>query len=176
MVVDRPVVTAIILVQHLLYSAHTVWQAPTFRNSQCILRARLWLSTRIEAMIWKKMQNLPEEFPVDPFLWGARPAHKHNRANQAVCSADRQAKLGGQQHCECSTKLYCEPSGSQTSALHLTHMCNISSSWDRKLTLYLRLVPRFSDHTHQKKKKLRNFSETRILHKCITCDTKGHRI
>jgi len=39
-----------------------------------------------------------------------------------VCCANWQANLGGQQNCECSAKLYCEPSGSQTSELHLTSM------------------------------------------------------
>ena len=68
------------------------------------------------------MQNLPEQSPVHPCLWLARPAHEHNRANQAVCCANRHANLGGQQNCECSAKLYCEPSGSQTYELHLTCM------------------------------------------------------
>ena len=70
----------------------------------------------------KRMQNLPEQSPVHTCFGLARPAHKHNRANQAVCCANGHANLGGQQNCECSAKLYCEPSGSQTSDLHLTCM------------------------------------------------------
>jgi len=58
-------------------------------------------------------QSVPEEFPVNSFFGRTGPANKHNRSNLAVCRADGQANLWGQQNCKCSTYLYREPSESR---------------------------------------------------------------
>jgi hypothetical protein len=67
---------------------------------------------------------LPEEFPVDPLLGRAGPPHEHNRSNLAVCRADGDTDLRGQQNCECSAYLYCEPSESRNVIIK-----DLSFSW-----------------------------------------------
>lgn len=57
--------------------------------------------------------DVPEQLPVDPLARGAQVADENYRADLAVGCRDRQADLGGQQHCERRTYLDREAPGTQ---------------------------------------------------------------
>jgi len=172
--------------QYLLYNVYSVWQVSASHISACTIRVKLWLSTRIEGMIWKECKTCLNSLQSTPsFDWLAQPTNTTEPTKQCVV-------LTGKPILVASRTVNAAPSSivnplEVKQVNYISHPCNISTSWGRKRTICLYLVLGFNEHMHHaaslrsapscfvmhvnQKNKPSVCSDTRSLHKHTTYDT-----
>jgi hypothetical protein len=133
--------------QYLLYNVYTVWQVSASHVSACTIRVKLWLSTRIEGMIWKKCKTCLNNLQSTPaFDWLIQPTNTTEPTKQCVV-------LTGKPILVASRTVNAAPSSivnplEVKQINYISHTCNISASWGRKRMICLYLVLRFSEDVH----------------------------
>jgi hypothetical protein len=125
--------------QPLLYNVHSVGQVSATHVSACTIRVKVWLSARSEGMTRKECKtclNNPQSTP--SFDWLAQPTHTTDPIKQCVVLTGTPILVANRTVNAAPSSIVNPLEVKQVN--YISHACNISTSWGRKMTICLYLV------------------------------------
>jgi len=190
--------------QPLLHNVYSVGQVSTSNISACTIRVEICLSTRIEGIIWKECKTCLNSLQSTPsFDWLAQPTNTTDPTKQCVVLTGKPILVANRTVNAAPSSIVNPLEVKQVN--YISHACNISTIWGRKLTICLYLVM-FSEHMHHASSlhtctmllcyavqhaaslgtaprcfimhmhQKKDFIDTRSMYKSTKYNTEGHRM